>query len=720
MKKTLCILLALLTVTSLLASCAAVVTPSASSRVTVTSSDAADYASWLEKRVGDKLPATVIGIGSDEKYGVDMTGFENDGYIIRAKDGEVLVFAASAAGLDLAVRKLAKTIERSPNSAPSLDVTYHEGTRIGRLTIAGNDISQFTISLPEDANENMKFAASELVRLIEKATGVTLPVVTGAAAGRVIRFDYSYDEALSYDGYEYEVKDGSLFIRGAVKRGAMNAVWRFLENELDWRGLIYGEAVLTPADSVDIPEGTLKSETPAFQYLNMYRMYWGRYNNDRGTPNNVQNSYGTIEVAMHGMQSNRFASVDFGKEQICYTSDQRYDEVYYNVRDFIDNKLNSGFTVGLDFCEVDIAQGDNSGYCRCRECMRVFVEEGGNCGAVVRFANRLSEEINESYGFETPLYFKIFAYAGSNEPPRKTVPNQYLYITFCTDMNCSNHPYDGSGCGRGVSHNGRTNSVYADWIRGWCALTKNIYVWFYALDTALAQYTVTDNIYSDFKFFSDLGVKGIFWQCQFDGLGIQRVEHQLMAELNWNRDMTEEEYEELLMDILHREYGDGAAFIREYLDIWNAGQDAMDCWDCWGWNCHMFWSDRRFNEYSVAAHFDECYALFEQAIASADSRDQEIRLKQLSCHMIYEGCYSAYRLALESNDEARQKELSDRYDVMVARLKECGFNIHAIMTVDGYLNDYEETLVAEFENYWAGAKDKKHGINPWYAEYLNG
>lgn len=714
MKKALCILLALLTVTSILASCAS--SPEAPSRVTVTSSDAASHAEWLEKRVGDALPNTVIGIGSNEKYGVDMSGFEEDGYILRENAGEVLAFAASAQGLDRAVRKLAKTLEKSAGSAAGLDEVYHEGARIKKLTIAGADISSFAVVLPTDANENMKFAADELIRLINKASGVTLPLFVGETeAKHAVRFEVSADKALGEDGYVYEVKDGDLVISGALKRGAMNAVWRFLENELDWRGLIYGEAVLSAADAVDVPEGTKGTETPAFPYLNMYRMYWGSYKNDRGTPTNEQNSYGTVSVAMHGLQGNRFADEDFGAKQICYTSEQRYNEVYDNVCNHIDTRLAQGQKVGVDFLDVDIAQGDNSLYCTCKNCLKVLAEEGSHCGAVVRFANRMSEEINEEYGFDAPLYFKIFAYSGSNQPPKKTVPNEYLYITFCTDMNCSNHAYDGSECGAGVAFNGRTNAVYADWVREWCRLSENIYVWFYALDTALAQYTVTDNIYRDFKFFADLGVKGIFWQCQYDGLGIQRVEHQLVAQMNWNTDMTEEEFEALLMDILYREYGDGAPFIREYLDIWNAEQDTMDCWTCWSWDYHMFCSDRRFDENSVAAHFDECYNLFESAIAAADSHDQELRLKQLSCHMIYEGCYCDYRLALDSGDEARQKVLSDRYDVMVARLAECGFNIHAIMTVDGCLNDYEETLTAEFENYWAGSKDNKgHGVNPWY------
>ena len=83
----------------------------------------------------------------------------------------------------------------------------------------------------------------------------------------------------------------------------------------------------------------------------------------------------------------------------------------------------------------------------------------------------------------------------------------------------------------------------------------------------------------------------------------------------------------------------------------------------------------------------------------------------------YEGCYSDYRLALEAGDEARQAELAARYDVMIARLAECG--LHSIMTVDGARSDYEETLLDEFAHYWAGSIDgQSHGPYPWYEAYF--
>lgn len=714
MKRSLALTLAIIMLAASLAGCADAPKANAiSANVRITSSDAESAAAWLTERLGGKLTDRIVLGTNSDGYGIDLSALEDDGYFIRNPGDEVALFARTADGLDRAVRKYAKAFEAGEAIA---DVTYHEGARIKALTIGSVDISGFVISLPAETSGNMTAAAAELSSLLEIATRVKLPVETDSSSDHVIRFEQSSDDALGDQGYEYEVAGGSLFLRGAGKYGAVNAVRRFLENELGWRGLSFGEAVLDAADAVDVPDGTKKSEKPAFDYLNMYRMAWGKYDN----PVQPSNAYGDISNAGHGMQSHRWAEIDVANEQICFTSENVYGEVHDNIVAYIDTKLAAGYVVGESFFDVDIAQGDNGGWCECRQCKRVIAEEGGKSGLVVRFANKLSEEINEvDYSFDAPLLFKIFAYSGTNQLPKKTMPNEYIHVTFCTDMNCSNHPLDGSECTGQAGFWHRNNKPYAEWLEEWCEVCGNVYVWEYALDTMLAQYTVTDTIYRDFRYLADLGVKGIFWQCQFDRLGIQRVEHQLLWQLDWNIDMTEDEFEAYLCDILRREYGDGWRFIREYLDVWNAEQDTADCWDCWSYDAHMFTFTKRFDEYSVATHFDECFSLFESAIAAADSREDEIRLKQLSCHMIYEGCYCCYRLALETNDTERIGELSLRYEIMAQRLAECGFDIHSIMTVDGHRHGFEETLFGEFSNYWAGpGEEYVRGPNPWYEAYI--
>ena len=74
----------------------------------------------------------------------------------------------------------------------------------------------------------------------------------------------------------------------------------------------------------------------------------------------------------------------------------------------------------------------------------------------------------------------------------------------------------------------------------------------------------------------------MFWQCQVYGIGIQRVQHQLLAEFQWNMDISEADFEYLLCDILKKEFGSGWSSVREYIRMWDESQKRIKCWHCWG------------------------------------------------------------------------------------------------------------------------------------------
>ena len=717
MKKFISLILAAILAASVLASCATdtLLTPN-SSLLTSTSSGTptnADLA-WLGSRLGEVPDGLTAGLASD--LGIDMTAFEDDGYMIRTDKSETVVAAKTADGLDRALRKYAKAYEKGEVS----DVTYHEGYRVKKITIAGADISEFTVVRPAETNENMLFAISELVRLVEKACGVRLPVAD-SASGHKITFAFSDDPALKFDGYTYEVKNGDLNFTGARARGSMYAVWRFLENELGWDNLIHGDCHLNESDLVEIPEGLTKSETPAFQYVNLWTNTWKNYHNDRATPNDAQNSYGAMEEAHHGMHWNMFCEEDFASRQICYTDEVRYEECYENVYNYVNVRLSAGQKIGYEFKAVDIAQGDTSNYCNCKECQKVYKEEGGNSGAVVRFANRLSEEINEVFRSEKPdsflpgndINFLIFAYAGTNTAPLITAPNEYVWVTFCYDVNCSNHRVDGSECTTGVKiadRQSRDNALYASWIESWSAVTQNIYVWFYELDTGLQQYFIFDNLYYDFKYFNDIGVQGIFFQCLNHGFGIQYIAHMIVSEMNWNMDMTENEYEAMLCRILEREFGEGWENIRRYIDIRNTAQDLVDCWHCW-WLDGRASIDHIYDEDYTLKRYNECIELIGEAQYLADSAEQELEAKTFSLHCMYEGCFCGYAAALDAGDEEQIAFWNGTYQTLLERMVECGFDPFdkGIYSIDGARLKYERTLAAE-AHHWKKAGNR----GKWY------
>jgi len=667
---------------TLLAGCSASPVP------TETSATASAPEQFLIDRLGS-VPENVVLGDSDAaaEYGIDMSDFEDDGYVLRTVGDTTLIFGKTEDGLDRAVRAYVKAV--GADTADSLDVVYHEGYRIERLTIAGRDISEYTLYYPDTANENMIFAASEFVRLIEKATGVTVPVVVGAPVAPAIELRHTDDPALETDGYRYSVTEDGLVIEGAVKRGCMNGVWRFLQNECGWDFLIYGDSYLNEAEHVDIPVGTEGCEEPAFEFFDMWNRY-DNYTNERILPTAAQNSYGTVEDAHHGIY-NFYNYYDMG-QQPCYSDEEFWDETLYNVRNYVAANYDNP-----SFYQVNIGQNDSTYYCMCETCAEIFLEEGGNAGAVIRHANFLADEINKEF---PGIYFTLFAYAGSNIPPKKTAPNEWVYVTFATDWSCTNHCIDGSGCKDTVYFYDRTNSTYAEWLEGWCALNPNVYIRGYNLGTGLDEYTVIDTIYDDYTYFHSIGVSGICLEgSDYGNWGLKRIEQVLISELNWNMDMTREEFEEIYHTLLRYEYGDGWEHVLDYTTEWSLSQDLANCWSWWGISPTLQTS-RFYDSGYFAARFDSFVESLDAALPMANSAKQEEMVKRLSVSMLYKGCYASYFMAWLNDNTERLEILSQRYSRMIDTLTELGEDhTYLLVSYAGNPRYYGATIEEEAWDY---------------------
>ncbi len=651
------------------------------SAITVATSDAKEYAVWLSDRL-DTVPDDVtVGVGNNESYGIDMENFEDDGYVIKRVGDDVVIFGATAEGLDCGVRKYANMIDLE---GVAEDKVFHEGYRIDKFEILGTDISEFVIEYPVENNANMTFAVSELQQLVKKACGAELEAVEGTAdAEHKIIFRHTDDESLEDDGYRYFEENGNFVIEGAVARGCMYGVYRFLQNECGWEGLTYGDSYLSESDLVSIPEGISESEVPAFEYFVVYknRSTVNAYVTDRTeiADDSAENSYGYFKHASHGMNNRKWANrpVENWSMQVCHSSESMYDLVYGNVMKYLKEREDEGHIIGETFKNIDIAQGDNNNYCMCTGCMEILAVEKSNSGAVLQFANRLAEDVNSVYD---GVAIHIFGYFSTKVPPAITKAHDMVYITFAQNGNCSNHPLDGSLCGEIVPYDPSdyldicNNKNNHEWLSGWCEVAKNVTVWYYNLNTQLLQYTLLDVIHGDLKYMKDLGVRGVFIEAEYDDFGIKRVEHQIYEELNWNVDMTDEEYEQLVRDMLRKEYGEGVQYLMEYLDVWFEAFDRIGCDNCWGMSNS---ATPLFDVSYVRNISDHLKDLMEKVISLAENDRQEFRAKLLSCHVYYQDVYSKYFLAYEENDTELLHELEDTYQFLIDRMREIGIDPQA-------------------------------------------
>ena len=661
--------------------------------ITLTSSDARANAEWLDNRLDEIPDDVVIGIGSDAEYGIDMSDFESDGYILREMGGEVLIFGASTNGLDRAVRKYAVAAEAGATA--ELDEVYHEGYRIEKLTVAGRDISEYTVVYDNDRATvipgsigktfgNAAYAAGEFVRLVEKATGVTLPITDKAVDGPTVNIGYLEGETKRENSFAYRVENGNIYIDGCtIANGCTCGVYYFIEKELGWEELMFGDSYLAEAEHIDIQNGSSAAVDPIFDFMTLYNFYrspYYGYANDRSSWS--QGYCGAIDKACHGMTNNDWAGGTNHYQQICYTSESNYENVYCKIYTYIENRVASGWVIGEDFTTIDISAADAYGYCLCASCAKVYREEGGvHSGAVVRFANRLAEDIGQDY---PGLVFEIFAYHGSNIPC-KTKPSDDVYITFCTDGACANHPLDGSECtgdafGYGADYYGLeqlNNNNFAEWIAGWGELSDNVYVWHYALDNALHQYTMYYSIYDDMQYLNSTGVKGLFFESENVGMGLMRLRHKLMGHCIWNPDETEEEYNAARDSIMEREYGAGYGYVQDFIQLWRSTELESGCWNCWGFGSLV--DSIGFEKYSALA--GDMLGLLEQALALCTSRAQESAVERLYLEVLYRQCYTTYFAAYDAGDTATIEKLSAKYDKFCELFEKNGYDFNSFWSI---------------------------------------
>jgi len=187
-------------------------------------------------------------------------------------------------------------------------------------------------------------------------------------------------------------------------------------------------------------------------------------------------------------------------------------------------------------------------------------------------------------------------------------------------------------------------------------------------------------------------------ECETESLGLLYLAAQLNVEMNWNPDMTREEYDEAVDRLLRNEFGDGWGYIREYIDI---SQDRYGgCWNCWGWG-DTAPTDKFDFEYDCE-QFDRSAYLVEKALDMATTASQAAKCEIFSCHMYYKGCYASYFKAYDENDTERLTELARRFELLSSRMRKHGFKFSCI---DIFKTSMADNLEDAAWTEWVGSRD---------------
>ena len=360
---------------------------------------------------------------------------------------------------------------------------YENGEAIYKLTIGGNDISEYSIVYHADAKyvENNYYAADTLRKYIEIATGVNLPVVTEAkTAHKIEMVDVTtiegLEEELAIEEYKYEVADGDLLIYG-TRRGAMYAVYDILDDYLGYR-FYFNQKVFEYCDRVaDIPEGTSVFYNTALDFRHCKQGFHDAYahyfpSKLNGTQVSLANdeahgtltgphfinahSYhyyyqmatGQVDVAYDGVNGDVYAAkyeagIHYEEKEWnpCMTDDNMYATLFRGLLETIRYKKGAKHTLRDETSAMSFSVCDNGIFCSCAGCKYIYGTgtdrklgerlNAGYMGLNLHLANRAARDIKQYYEGRAASYDEngdsTYSEFGYGEALYDAYPNLKIY-----------------------------------------------------------------------------------------------------------------------------------------------------------------------------------------------------------------------------------------------------------------------------------------------------
>lgn len=367
------------------------------------------------------------------------------------------------------------------------------------------------------------------------------------------------------DAFAWASAGPHLVFVGGRQRGAMYAVYDFLERELGCRWWT-ADAWTLPRRASYSFDRLLRHDAPAFPIRVVD--YWGVYDPLLGTalrmngqrfhrsdqPGGLKRLWLEHSFELFVPPSEHFdANPEFfslrdgerlrDRSQLCLSNPQVLDLLTERLRAFL--LANPG-----DYCYL-VAQNDNQAYCQCPDCEAIAEREGGQSGLMLWFVNQVAERIEPDF---PQIVLGTFAYQYTRHAPATIRPRENLLVTLCSIECDFSHPFD-------HPH----NASFVRDLEDWTAMTSQVIIWDYIV--GYAHYWLPHPNFramaENFRILADARVEGVMAQAQYQSAGGEFAEMRawVAARLLWDPTL---DPDALVREFAAGYYGPAAAEIVEY------------------------------------------------------------------------------------------------------------------------------------------------------------
>lgn len=463
----------------------------------------------------------------------------------------------------------------------------------GGVSLVNSGSSSYTIVTPNDATISENYAAKQLQSYLQKISGANLNIITESSASPGRKYIYiglsSYVknnvpkdklERLYKDGIIIKTVNGNLIVSGGRPRGSLNAVYEFLEDYLSCRWWTPTESTipntstinLNNIDLVYIPQFNYRDhfiystiQSPDFAATMKENGDHQTLRAEQGGNENIIDLYQTFGRIMppekyfaqhpewytdpknHDLPCTSSSKQPAAQRcQLDLTNEAMYAEFLKNALELIKENPNDQI--------ISISQNDNENYCKNDASMRIIQEEGSPAGPVMRFVNRMANDINKVYPNEK---IETLAYMWSFPPP-KTPPAKNVIIRVAPIT--ANFAY---------ALTDPQNSDIKNTIMQWVQISKENYFWGYNTNfhTFMMPQPSFSHVGADIKFLADNNFKGMFMQDNkyTNGVGYFVDLHAwVIGHLIWNPSLDQGK---LVNEFMTNYYGPAAKYLVQYMDM---------------------------------------------------------------------------------------------------------------------------------------------------------
>lgn len=445
-----------------------------------------------------------------------------------------------------------------------------------------NGSSNYKIVLPDNADETIEFAATELKTIFQKSTGVTLPILYSQSVGDDLTGHYlSIGETalkskakisvenLKTSGYGLFLRENTLIMAGSTSRSTLYAVYEFLEKNLGYRYYADNEIFVRDVVNAKLLNFNYIYEPP-FAATNISAksggvIYGGERlkTRDWDLPTGWPHSYGAL------LPKSKYPDYWVpGTSILCLSNEQMWEDAALNVIASMEEKQHYSYMLSAE---------DAWGKCSCDKCEEMDLQYS-HSGLYVLFGNYVAKRVREHFAQTNPevepLIF-LLAYFDTKSPPvmedengkiklidEKLKGEENLYVQVClVEQDFSSSIYSTS------------NQALYNQLVNWKLVTPNL--WAYIYDGWEVNYN--SQYFFDWEYKADTvkalaenGYEAVQWEMcptattalvAFEKLKAYHIT-RLMFDLNADSN-------QIIVEFMEHYYKEAAPYVLEYFDLFN-------------------------------------------------------------------------------------------------------------------------------------------------------